>query len=49
MVDNHGVAFSYFNSGLNSSSSWVITTSAKLTQFKNLVKGSPMVPKIVAE
>lgn len=47
MVDNDGVAFSYFNSPLNSSSSWVITTRAKLTQFSNLVRGSPMYPKLV--
>jgi hypothetical protein len=47
MVDNHGVAFAYFNSPLNSSTSWVITTPAKLKQFSNLVKGSPMYPKLV--
>ena len=48
MVDNHGVAFSYFNSGLNSSSSWVITTPAKLTQFANLVQSNPTFPKLPA-
>jgi Carbohydrate binding domain len=47
MVDNGGVAFSYFNSGLNSSSTWEITTKAKMTQFTALLKANPTFPKLV--
>ena len=33
-----GVAWSYFNTSLNSAGSWVITTQNKTTQFSNALK-----------
>ena len=36
-----GVAFTYFNTGLNSASSWAITTDLKQSQFTAAIKGKP--------
>jgi hypothetical protein len=40
------VAFSYFNTNLNSSSTWAITTAAKRDQFAAGIKSSPMFPQV---
>jgi hypothetical protein len=36
-----GVAFTYFNSNLNSTANWALSTSAKKTQFTSAMKKSP--------
>jgi hypothetical protein len=46
MVATGGVAFSYFNTTLNSASSWAITTANKQAQFSSGLKSAPMFPKI---
>jgi hypothetical protein len=46
MVSTGGVAFSYFNTNLNSSSTWAITTAAKRDQFAAGIKSSPMFPQV---
>jgi hypothetical protein len=46
MVATGGVAFSYFNTNLNSSSTWAITTAAKRDQFAAGIKSSPMFPQV---
>lgn len=47
VVDNGGVAFTYFNSPYHSSSSWSITTRAKTDQFASVVQAAPTFPKFV--
>lgn len=44
LVDAGGIAFTYFNSPLNSSSSWVITTAQKQGAFAAVLKRSPRLP-----
>jgi hypothetical protein len=46
MVATGGVAFSYFNTNLNSASSWVITTANKRAQFASALKAAPMFPQV---
>jgi hypothetical protein len=46
MVATGGVAFSYFNTTLNSASSWAITTAAKRAQFSSGIKSAPMFPQV---
>lgn len=46
LVANGGVAFSYFNTSLNSSASWPLTTAAKKSAFSAVLKRSPTLPKI---
>lgn len=40
MLKHGGVAFTYFNSSLNSTAPWVITTSQKQDQFTAVLRGS---------
>ena len=47
MVDNGGVVLTYFNSRYNSSSSWSITTRAKMNQFASVLKATPTFPEFV--
>jgi hypothetical protein len=47
LVATSGVAFAYFNTGLHSKSSWVITSQEKLDQYARTIKRSPTFPKIV--
>jgi len=44
LVDAGGIAFTYFNSPLNSSSSWVITSAQKEGAFGAVLKRSPRLP-----
>jgi hypothetical protein len=46
LVATGGVAFSYFNSPLNSTASWVITSSSKTVQFSTAIKRTPQFPKL---
>lgn len=43
LVDHHGVAFSYFNSSLNSVADWRLDTPADFRAFKEVLAGSPRV------
>lgn len=47
LVATHGVAMAYFNTHLNSKSSWPVVTPAKLKQYENVLRASPTLPKIV--
>lgn len=47
MVETGGVAFAYFNTSLNSTSSWSITSTSKKAQFSRAIKQSPTFPKLV--
>jgi hypothetical protein len=47
LVDTGGVAMSYFNTHLHSSTSWVITTEEKRAQFARAIKKTPTFPKLV--
>jgi hypothetical protein len=47
LVATGGVAFTYFNTTLNSKGSWVITSQEKLDQYARTLKRSPRFPKIV--
>jgi hypothetical protein len=47
LVATGGVALSYFNTTLNSTSSWAITSSTKLDQFARTLKHSPTFPRKV--
>jgi hypothetical protein len=47
LVATGGVALSYFNTTLNSTSSWVITSRPKLDQYARTLKGSPTFPRKV--
>jgi hypothetical protein len=47
MVETGGVAFAYFNTTLNSTSSWSITSTSKTAQFSRAIKQSPTFPKLV--
>jgi hypothetical protein len=46
LVATGGVAFSYFNSPLNSTASWVITSSSKTMQFSTAIKRTPQFPQL---
>jgi hypothetical protein len=46
LVATGGVAFSYFNTSLNSQGSWVITSSSKTMQFSTAIKGTPQFPQL---
>jgi hypothetical protein len=46
LVATGGVAFSYFNTSLNSQGSWVITSSSKTMQFSTAIKRTPQFPKL---
>lgn len=46
LVATDGIAFTYFNSALNSpGASWTVGSSAKTAQFSRAIKGTPMVAK----
>lgn len=47
LVATHGVAMSYFNTHLHSKSSWSILTPGKTDQFGQVLRTSPMFPKLV--
>jgi hypothetical protein len=46
LVTTGGVAFVYFNSPLNSTGSWVITSSTKTAQFSRAIKRTPVFPEL---
>lgn len=46
LVANGGVAFSYFNTKLNSTANWPLTTSPKKSAYSTLIKRSPTLPKL---
>jgi hypothetical protein len=46
LVATGGVAFTYFNTPLNSTGSWVITSSTKTAQFSRAIKRTPMFPEL---
>jgi hypothetical protein len=46
LVATGGVAFSYFNTSLNSQGSWVITSSSKTMQFSTAINRTPQFPQL---
>ncbi|QYJ05091.1 hypothetical protein KUV85_05235 [Nocardioides panacisoli] len=42
--EHGGIAYTYFDSGLNSAANWVLSTANKVESFSDTVVGSPMLP-----